>query len=211
MLLILLHRMTMEKLTILIVFVLCSVYGISAQHAESNTIVSDKFHFIAFFPDQPTLAEGDINSRFGKGFSRRWTLELPNILYEVSVDDLPDISVEMDYKPLNLFYDEICNDLASKYGAKFGYSSDILFDEYGREAGRRTKDVSVSVRMYLVRQRLYQVKVVMRNTLEKDEQTKENVKKFMEEFVFVYQKENEKKHTYGLPESVSQNLESRKK
>jgi hypothetical protein len=65
--------------------------------------------------------------------------------------------------------------------------------------------------MYLVRKRLNQVKVVMRNTFEKDEQTKENVKKFMEGFVFIYQKENEKKYSYRLPESASQNLERHKK
>ena len=201
---------TIRKIILLAIFVLTAACAVHAQLAEHETVVSDEFHFIAFFPDKPTKTEGDINTRFGKGYSRRWTLELPDIFYEVSVDDFPDLSVEMDYKPLNLFYDSICKDLANQYGAKFGYYTDIFFDEYGRTASRRTKDFSVTVRMYLVRQRLYQVKVVMRNSLEKDEQTKENVKKFIDEFVFVYQKENEKKYSYGLPESVSQNLERRK-
>ena len=201
----------MRKIILLAIFVISAVCAAHAQLAEHETVVSDEFHFIAFFPDKPTKTEGDINTRFGKGYSRRWTLELPDIFYEISVNDFPNLSVEMDYKPLNIFYDEVCSDLASKYGAKFGYYSDILFDEEGRAASRRTKNLSVSVRMYLARQRFYQVKVVMRNTLENDEQTKENVKKFMEEFVFVYQKENEKKYNYGLPESASQNLERRKK
>ena len=201
----------MRKITLLAIFVLSAVCAAHAQLAEYETVVSDEFHFIAFFPDKPTRTEGDINTRFGKGYSRRWTLELPDISYEVSVDDFPDLSVEMDYKPLNLFYDSICNDLANQYGAKFGYYTDILFDEYGRNAGLRTKDFSVTDRMYLLRQRLYQIKVVMRNSLEKDELTKENVKKFIDEFVFVYQKENENKYSNGLPESASQNLESRKK
>ena len=151
--------MVMKKFISVVLFVLFAIFATYAQRAESETIVSDQFYFIAFFPDKPMQSEGDINTRFGKGYSRCWTLELPDILYEVSVDDLPELSVEMNYKPLNLFYDEICNDLASKYGAKFGYYTDISFDEYGRAAGRRTKDVSVNVRMYLARQRLYQVKV----------------------------------------------------
>lgn len=73
-----------------------------------------------------------------------------------------------------------------------------------------SKKFSVNVRMYLVRQRFYQVKVAMRNSLEKDAHTIENVKKFMDEFLFVYQKENEKKYSFGLPESISQNLDRRK-
>ncbi|MDQ6787104.1 MAG: hypothetical protein M3033_09885 [Acidobacteriota bacterium] len=197
----------MKKITLLVVFVLSAVCSVQAQRAESKTIVSDEFHFIAFFPNRPTQTEGDINTRFGKGYSRRWTLELPDISYEVSVDDFPELSVKMDYKPLNLFYAVICNDLASQYGAKFGYYSDTLFSEYGRNASRRTNELSVTARMFLVRQRFYQVKVVMRNSLEKDEQTLEDIKNFLDEFVFVYQKENEKKYTYGLPQSVSQNLE----
>jgi hypothetical protein len=200
-----------KKIILLTIFVLSVVCAVHAQLAEPETVVSDEFNFIAFFPDKPTRTEGDIHTRFGKGYSRRWTLELPNTFYEVSVEDFSDLSVEMDYKPLNLFYDEVCNDLAIKYGAKFSGYTDILFDEYGRNVGLSTKNISVNVRMYLARQRFYQVKVVMRNTLEKDEPTKENVKKFMEEFVFVYQKENEKKYSYGLPESASQNLERRKK
>lgn len=200
----------MKRIILLLVFILSAVCVAQAQLAESETIVSDEFHFIAFFPDKPTRTEGDIKTILGKGHSRRWTLELPDVLYEVSVDDFPDLAVEMDYKPLNLFYDAVCNDLASKYGAEFGGYTDILFAEYGRSVSLRTKNISVNVQMYLTRQRLYQIKVVMPNTLEKDEQTKENVKKFMEEFVFAYQKPNEKKYSYGIPESASQNLERRK-
>jgi hypothetical protein len=201
----------MKKIIILVVFVLSVVCVAQAQRAEYETVVSDEFHFIAFFPDRPTLTEGNINSRFGKGYSRRWTLELPDISYEVSVNDFPELSVDMDFKPLNLFYDEVCNELANQYGAKFGHYSDNLFEEEGRAAGRRTKEYSVNVRMYLVRQRFYQVKVIMRNLLEKDKQTIENVKKFMDEFLFVYKKENEEKYSFGLPESASQNLERHKK
>jgi hypothetical protein len=51
---------------------------------------------------------------------------------------------------------------------------------------------------------------VMRNSLEKDKQTQENVDKFLGEFVFIYRNEKEKKYIYGLPESASQDLERRK-
>jgi len=202
----------MKKILLLVVFVLSTVCAAQAQRAEWPTIVSDEFHFIAFFPDRPTMSEGDVNTRFGKGYSRRWTLESPDVFYEVSVDDYPDLSVEVDYKSLNLFYDAVYSDFAGQYGGKCcgsGFTK-VLFTEFGIEAGSRTKDVFFNVQMYLIRQRLYQLKVVMRTSLEKDKQTREDVGKFMDEFVFVYRKENEKKYSYGLPESVSQNLERRK-
>ncbi len=66
------------------------------------------------------------------------------------------------------------------------------------------------VRMYLVRQRLYQVKVVMRNARAEDKQAVANAIKFIDDFGFVYRKEDEKKYIYGLPESASQNPERRK-
>jgi hypothetical protein len=201
----------MKKIILLFVFVLSAVYAAQAQLAESKSIVSNEFHFIAFFPDSPTRTEGDINTRFGKGYSRRWTLESPNIFYEVSVNDFPELSVKMDYKPLNLFYDTVCSDFASLYGAKCdNYHTTELFGEYGKNAGGRTKDVFAYVQMYLVRQRLYQLKVVMRTSLENDKQSLLEVSKFFDEFLFVHQKENEKKYTYGLPQSESQNLERRK-
>lgn len=200
----------MKKIIVLIVFVLSAVYVVQAQPTEWELVVSDEFHFIAVFPSQPKQSESIINTRFGKGYSQRWTLDLQDISYEISVDDFPDLSVEMDYKPLNLFYDHVFNDLANQCGAKFGDYIDILFGEYGRGGYLNSKEFYVSVRMYLVRQRLYQAKIVMRKSLETDKQVLENVKKFMDHFLFVHRKENEKKYSYGLPESVSQNLERRK-
>ena len=200
----------MKNLTLIVLFILSVVCVAQAQFAESETIISDEFHFIAFFPNKPMQTEGDINTSFGKGHSRRWTLELPDISYEVSVNDFPDLAVEMDYKPLTLFYGAVCKDLINQYGGEVSGHTDIIFGEYGVAVSRLTKNHFLSVRMYLVRQRFYQVRVIMQNPLEKDEQTKENVKNFMEKFIFVYKKENEKKYSYGLPESVSQNLEHRK-
>ncbi|HUF04900.1 MAG TPA: hypothetical protein VMM38_12090 [Aridibacter sp.] len=193
-----------------VVLVLLSSWAVQAQTAEWHSVVSDEVYFIAQFPSRPTLTEGDISGGFGKGYSRRWTLETTDVFYEVSVNDFPDLSIEMDYKPLNLFYDQICDDLASQYGAKFDYYTDILFDEYGRTAGRRTKEFAVSVRIYLVRQRLYQVKTVRRNSLGNDKQTSEDIKHFMKQFIFVHRKENEKQYSLGLPETVSQGLRRRK-
>lgn len=191
----------------LVIFVLSAVFAAQAQQTEFKTVISDEFHFIAFFPNRPIYAEGDINTRFGKGYSRRWTLELPDISYEVSVDDFSALSVKMNTKSLNSFYDGVCNDLGNQYGAKFGYYTSVVFNEYGRIADGGTKEMSVNVGMYLVRQRLYQVKIVMRNSLEKDRQTLADVDKFLNEFLFVQKKADENKYTYGLPQSVSQYLE----
>lgn len=200
--------MIMKKIILLVVLVLSAVYAAQAQRAEFETIFSDEFHFIAFFPDRPTLTEGDINTRFGKGYSRRWTLESPGNFYEVSVDDFPDLSVKMDYKSLNSFYDTVCSDFASQYCAKCdNYHTTEFFGEYGKHAGGRTKDLFVYVEMYLVRQRLYQLKHIMRTSLENDRQALLDVSKFFNEFVLIHRKENEKEYSYGLPQSLSQKRE----
>lgn len=202
--------MKMIKTTILVVFILFAVCAAQAQRAEYKTIFSDEFNFIVHFPDQPTYTEGNINTRFGKGYSRRWTLKSADAFYEVSVEDLPDLSVKMDYKSLNSFYDTACSDFASQYDAKCNnYETDDLFGEFGKNGGGRTKNLFVYVQMYLVQQRLYQLKSVMRTSLENDKQSSLDVSKFFDGFAFVYRKENESKYSYGLPKSLSQNLERR--
>lgn len=75
--------MIMKKMIMLVVVALSAVCVAQAQVAYSNTIVSDEFHFIAFFPQRPTLTESSSNTRFDKSYLRRWTLELPDISYEV--------------------------------------------------------------------------------------------------------------------------------
>lgn len=208
------QRKMVKNLILLFVFVLLGVYAAHSQDAEEKTIVSDEFHFAASFPAPPTQSRNEISTKFGKGFATRWTLELKDISYEVLVADFPYLSVKMDYKPLNLFYDTICNDLSEQYGAKFGYHTDVLFDEYGRAAGRIAKEKSVNVRMYLVRQRLYLVSIIMSNSLLNkggsiiDEQTKLDFINFLDGFIFIYKKENEKKYSFGLPQTASQNLKS---
>ncbi|MEO8074327.1 MAG: hypothetical protein ABI686_13895, partial [Acidobacteriota bacterium] len=194
----------MRKIIMLIVFVLFAVCAVQAQLAEDKTIVSDEFNFIAFFPDKPTYNEGDINTRFGKGYSRRWTLETPDVFYEVSVTDFPDLSVKMDSKSLNSFYDVVCSDFVSQYGTLCdNHGTNELFGEFGKDSGSRTKNLFVCVQMYLAQKRLYQLKHIMRTSLENDKQALSNLDKFWNEFVFVHRKENEKKFTYGLPKSLS--------
>ena len=198
----------MKKLTILVLFVLCGVCAAQAQLAEHKTIVSDEFNFIAFFPNKPTYTEGDINTRFGKGYLRRWTLETSGVFYEVSVTDLPNLFVKMDYKSLNSFYDQVCSDFTSQYGAVCdNYGTNDMFGEFGKYGGSRTKDLFVYVQMYLAQKRLYQLKQIMKTSLENDEQTASDSSKFWNEFVFIHRKESEKKYSYGLPKSLSQNSE----
>lgn len=84
-----------------------------------------------------------------------------------------------------------------------------LFGEFGKDGGSRTKDLFVYVQMYLAQKRLYQLKHIMRTSLENDKQALSDGSKFWNEFVFVHRKENEKKYSYGLPKPLSQNLERR--
>ena len=194
----------MYRLIPLFIFALIAG-SVQAQKVPDKIVVSDELNFIAFFPEPPIKSESSIDTRFGKAYSRRWTLEVPAGFYEISVDDFQDLSVEKNDKSLNAFYDSVCSDFASQYGAKCNnYWSKELFGEVGKHAGGRTKSSFVYVEMYLVNKRLYQLKTVLSTSIENDRQAMLEVQKFYDEFVFVYRKNNEEKFTYGIPPSISQ-------
>lgn len=178
--------------------------AIQGQRLTDKTVVSDEFNFIAVFPEPPIKSEGPIETRFGKAYSRRWTLQLTGVFYELSVDDFQDLTVERNHKALNAFYDSVCSDFASQYGARCdNYYGKELFGEVGKHAGGRTKDLFVFVDMYLVNKRLYQLKHVMRTSMENDRQAARDLQDFQDKFVFVYRKANEEKYSYGLLPSIS--------
>lgn len=194
----------MKKIILLFVFVFCAVTVASSQSSEWKGVYSEEFHFLAYFPDEPTYTEIDAETRFGKIHSRRWTLESSGRIYEVSVNDFSNLTVEMNAKSLNSFYNAICEDSAAQYGVKCssGFTS-IMFDEYGRNAGGRGKDVFFSAEMYLARQRLYMLKLVTPVVFERDREKLQEGSKFFEKFSFIHK--NEKGLRYGLPETASQN------
>ena len=196
----------MKRLTLHVVFFLSCICITHAQHPESKMVVSDELHFIAVFPEPPKYGEGNIDTKFGKAFSRRWALELPGLLYEVSVVDFSDLSVKMDYKPLNQFYETLGNDLGVEYNSRVNDNGDDRFGEYGRDVSLVNKKVSVEVEMFLIRQRLYQVKVVMSRSLKSNWQSLLEVQHFLDEFLFVKEREDGTKYSYGLPKSLSQNI-----
>jgi hypothetical protein len=198
----------MKKVILLFLLILFANHASYSQKTPENVVYSGDFHFLVSFPDRPTQSQSNFNTKFGIGNAKRWKLELNKSVYEVSAVDFPTLSVEMDYKSLNSFYDGICNDLAIQYGAEFGYYTTVMFGEYGRSAGRITNNKSIDLAMYLVRQRLYLITVITDKSMLNDEQTRLDSSKFLDEFVFIYKKEDEKKLTYGLPQSESQNLQS---
>lgn len=200
--------MVMKKIAILAVFFLFGVYAANGQVLE-RTVLSDELHFAAYFPEQPQQSESTIDTGLGQAVSRRWTLESPDVVYEILVVDFSQVPVAMDPKPLNQFYDSVRRVLAAQHGEKYDEKSDTLFGEYGRAIEFRAHEEIAHVRMHLVQQRLYQVRAILRASAENDEQTTANVKNFLEGFVFVQRKENEGPYSYGLPQALSQNLEGR--
>jgi hypothetical protein len=197
----------MKKIILLLTFVFCAALVTHSQSAEWKSVFSEEFYFWAKFPDEPRYTENDVDTRFGKSHSRRWTLETAEgIFYEVSVDDFSDLFVEMNYKSLKSFYDLVFADFAAQYSVKCdNYHTLDMFGEYGKHAGGRGRDVFVSTEMYLARKRLYMLKLVMPTVFERDRQKLLDARKFFDDFVFIHKKEHEKSYRYGLPESASQN------
>jgi len=169
-------------------------------------VLSDELYFRALFPEEPKRSEGPIDTSFGTGFEQRWTLELSNMSYEVSVIELPDITVKVDGKSLNRFYDLLTDDLGKQYGVKFGYHTVEHFGELGRLAGRSTLAQSVIVEMFLIRKHLYKATIIWdSNPLNNKRISKDN-ERFLDNFLFVLKRGNEEKYSYGLPKFFSQNI-----
>ncbi len=195
----------MKKFIILATLILSSVYFVNAQEVKHKTVFSDEYNFMAYFPEIPTFTEGDVNTIYGKGYSRNWKLELPDIVYELSVSDFPNLSIETDRRSLNTFYKTICNDFASQNNADCGtYNSVAFFGEKGFEGGGRSKEFFVNTHVYLINNRLYQLKVISLVSLNKDSKTINDISNFLNDFIFIYKSKDEKKYCYGLPQTNSQ-------
>lgn len=189
----------MKSLPLLVVLFLSSIYTATGQQPEWKIIRSVEFHFIASFPGDPEQKSEDIAASFGSASARRWILELPGVSYEVLVADFPNLSVKMENKALYSFYDVACGEFA---GGRCDVGDD-QFGELGRRGWSGTKTETIEYLMYLAGKRLYLAKVVTKAAMEK--QTREDRKKFLDEFLFIHVEENEKKLKWGLPKTASQN------
>jgi hypothetical protein len=201
----------------LVLLLAAAVYG--QPQRDWKVIYSEEFNFIASFPDQPQQTAGDIETSFGKGVSKSWTLELPEIVYEIIVADFPNLSVEMEDKALMAFYKSACADFGVSSGCRTaacadangmvscqGYYSDEQFDVLGIAGRFSTSGDSGMFEMYLVKNRLYLAKVSTRESRFKAAWT--DIKKFNDEFLFFHVGGTDRKPKWGLPDSKSQNRKS---
>jgi hypothetical protein len=197
----------MKNLTFLVGLFLAGISIANGQQPEWKTIYSDEFHFIATFPGDPEQKSEDIDTSFGSGSVRRWISELPGISYEVLVADFPNLSVKMEYKELDSFYNAVCIELGSAQECRGGLNND-QFGELGKSGGFRTIDGTVEFLTYLAGKRLYMATVVTRTSMVK--QTREDRKEFLDKFLFAHLVEAEtgKKLKWGLPTAGSQNREN---
>ena len=193
----------MNRYAPLLGLVLLLSVAISGQSQQSDwkVIHSDEFHFIASFPDQPKQTAGDIEMNFGKGAAKRWTLELPDIVYGVVVAEFPNLSVAMEDRALMAFYKSTCAEIGLGNGCR-GYYSDELFGVLGIAGVFRNSVKLGRFAMYLVKTRLYLAKVITRES--KYKEAHNDMKKFMDEFLFFHTEENEKGFKWGLPKYESQ-------
>lgn len=188
----------------LVVLMVLGAFVVDGQEVEWAKVYSEKFHFIADFPAKPKQDSGEIETRFGKFPTKRWTVEVPGILYEVSVAEFSASPVK-GVKDLNRFYQDVCNDLFVKCDSGAGNDQ---FDVLGREWGFRSKKDQYAALAYLARNRFYLIKVIVDNKIEKEKDISKSIRKFIEGFLFVQVNDSEKKWTWGLPPSATQVFET---
>jgi len=197
-------------------FLLSSILVISAtvvtaRSQQDNVIVSDEFHFMAVFPEKPTESNGELETRFGTGSSRLWVVQRPDISYEVSVTDFPDLSVSMDTKSLNKFYNSICLDIAARYGnPSCDGAAYIIENEEGRGMYfRKGSDEATRLYVWLAQKRLYQVSVsYKKNKFENDPVLWKQLNDFLDAFLLIKKSNEKDRYTVGLPPPASQNLKN---
>jgi len=163
-----------------------------AQPQEWKTIYSSEFHFIASFPEEPRESSEGIDLGFARGSARKWFLDLPGISYQVLVVEFADFSVGTDNKSSAPLYGIACPTLT-------GYRCTGGFDQFGvlgRYGWGNSRSELTEFAIFITGKHLYLAKVVgpfspgMRP---------DNVKKFIDGFLFIHPDEKEKKWTWGLP------------
>jgi hypothetical protein len=190
-------------IAIFILLALCVSYG---QSITPN-FLSEEFNFVAEFPEEPIKGSVEIETRFGSATGHRWAAESPEMTYEVSVTDFSTPRVEMNYKSLNSFYKVVCEDLIGVSGCS-GYGH-LLFTEEGMGYEYSRNGDVLFVRVFLIRQRMYIAKVSGRVSLENRPESKKKARRFLDTFLFVYMNPKTGKYDFGLPTSISQNIEPR--
>ena len=191
-----------KTLVIFSLFLLCIGQGFG-QQGEWKTVYSDELHFFANFPDEPKQDTVHIALQTGDVVARRWRSEFPGVAYEVLVADFPNIDREIQWRELSRLYSQVCIDIGGSGKECQGFAGNDLFGERGVMGEFRTSDGTVSFTMFLTAKRLYMARVEAHKSV--DNRIRDDRKKFLDDFLFLHIDEKEKKPTWGLPKSESQN------
>lgn len=179
----------MTKFGLILIFVAFGLtFGFGQKPIEKpewKEFASEDFKFKATFPGTPKSSVNELDAKSGKRYAHWFTVSLPQRFYGVSVTDFPNLPLMATEEQLRTNYDTLRDGTVQQLGFKLVREKDLRLDgQFGREMVAGNDKEIVIDRMFLVRQRLYQIITTMPLSSAKDEAAQRDAAKFLDSFQF---------------------------
>ena len=179
----------MSRFGLILIFIALGLtVGFAQQQVERaperKEFASEEFKFKAAFPGVPKASVSELDAAPGKRYAHWFIVTLPGRFYGVSVTDFPKLPLMVKEDELKKNYAALVEGIMKKMGLRLLEEKDLrLGGQFGREAILANETEIVINRMFLVRQRLYQVITTMPNA-SKDEKARREADRFLDSFQF---------------------------
>jgi hypothetical protein len=152
---------------------------------EWKEFASEEFKFKATFPGVPKASVSELDAKPDKRYAHWFIVTLPGSFYGVSVTDYPNLPLLLKEDELKTNYATLVQGTMKLTGFKLLGEKDLrLGGQFGREAVLTNEKEIIINRMFLVRQRLYQVITTMPEAASKDEKARRAADRFLDSFQF---------------------------
>ncbi|HEX8733788.1 MAG TPA: hypothetical protein VF721_00560 [Pyrinomonadaceae bacterium] len=158
---------------------------IQSGEPEWKEFASEEFKFKAAFPGVPKASVDELDAKSGKIYAHWFIVTLPGRFYGVSVTDYRNLPLMLKEDELKKNYTALIADIVKAKGLKLLGEKDLrLGGQFGHEVVLTNEKEILIQRMFLVRQRLYQVITTMPEAASKDEKTRRGADRFLDSFRF---------------------------
>jgi hypothetical protein len=156
-----------------------------SSEPEWKEFASEEFKFKAAFPVVPKESVSELDAKLGKRYAHWFIVSLPGRFYGISVTDFPNLPLMVKEDELKKNYAFLIEGTIKTKGLKLLEAKDLrLGGQFGREAVLTNEKEIIINRMFLVRQRLYQVITTLPNASPKDEKARRDADRFLDSFQF---------------------------
>lgn len=170
---------------ILIILSLILITNGQEKNDEKNTFSSwinyssKEGKFQVKFPEKPKLSIAKLDTVAGVRENNWFTVNQPGKQFAVSYTDFQTLP-KMNEKDLKQNYDNVRDGTVKQTNAKIISDKDIWLNDYfGRELVMKLGDETITARMYLVDQRLYQAIFTIKDKYKNETETQNFLNSFV--------------------------------